>query len=89
MQRNEPPAEGPLPASTPGERGQVMPFSEIINRIIALATAIREHWHEEAPKHYPNFPWIRLDEDPLPPPPQREELRTLLLGLSPAKGPPM
>jgi hypothetical protein len=61
-----------------------MKLSEIINRIIALATAIRQYWDEEGPKRHPNYPVIRLDEDPDPPPPQREELRTLLMGLSPA-----
>jgi hypothetical protein len=59
-------------------------LTEVLRRTIVLATAIRRHWAEEAPTHYRNFPVIFLDEDPLPDPPQYEELRTLLLGLSPA-----
>jgi hypothetical protein len=61
-----------------------MKRTENIRRIIALATAIRRHWNEEAPKHFRSFPVSWGEEPSLPDPPQREELRALLIGLSPA-----
>jgi hypothetical protein len=58
-----------------------MKLSEIINRVISLATAIRGYWAEELPKRHPNYPLINLADNSGPPPPQEKELRAFLKGL--------
>jgi hypothetical protein len=58
-----------------------MKLSEIINRVIALATAIEDYWAVELPKRHPDYPVISFAEDFGPPPPEEKELRDFLKGL--------
>lgn len=56
-----------------------MQFSEVVKRVIDLATAISAYWEAELPKRYPNYPLVGPGEEDPPPPPQEEELRQFLL----------
>jgi hypothetical protein len=59
-----------------------MKMSEIIAKVISLATAIRDYWNVELPKRHPHYPVISLGEDSGPPPPEEQQLKELLSTLS-------
>jgi hypothetical protein len=58
-----------------------MKFSETINRVIALATAIRDYWDAELPKRHLHYPLISPGEDSGPPPPEEKQLSDFLASL--------
>jgi hypothetical protein len=61
---------------------EAMKFSETVNRVIGLATKIREYWDRELPKRHPNYPILNSpDDDDGPPPPEEAELREFLESL--------
>lgn len=62
--------------------GETMPFSDIVNKVIALSEATHAYWATELPKRHPEYPLVRPGEDDGPPPPEEEKLRQLLTGLS-------
>jgi hypothetical protein len=55
-----------------------MNFSAVVQRVIELATAIRNYWDTELPKRHPKYPLVRAGEDSGPPPPEEAELREFL-----------
>ena len=62
-----------------------MKRSELIGRVIELATAIRNQEAAEWLKRYPEGPIVVRASDPLPPPADKTPLRELLLGLPAAE----
>lgn len=67
-----------------GTRNKVLPpvkLSEVLDRVIALATARSAYWDQELPKRCPDYPVVRLTEDFGPPPPEEEQLREFLRSL--------
>jgi hypothetical protein len=57
----------------------VMKFSEVVARVIDLATTINNYWETELPKQHPKYPLVDPNVPDPPPPPQEEELRQFLL----------
>lgn len=55
-----------------------MTRSQLIDRVIDLATRIGEYWDAELPRRHPRYPLIRAGEDSGPPPPEEGALRELL-----------
>ena len=60
-----------------------MAFSDTVQRVIKLATTIRDYWDAELPKRHPDYPLVHEGEDDGPPPPEEAELRALLQSLPP------
>ena len=58
-----------------------MQFSEVVKRVIALATPINEYWERELPKRHPKYPLVDPAVPDPPPPPEEAELRHLLASL--------
>jgi Protein of unknown function (DUF3775) len=58
-----------------------MKLSQAVEKVIALARAIREYWETELPKRHPDYPVVRPGEKPLPPPAQEKQLTKLLATL--------
>ena len=66
-----------------GRKGFPVQLSDAIQRVIQLATAVRDYWDAELPKRHPNYPIIRSGDDSGPPPPEEAELRQLFQSLPP------
>jgi len=58
-----------------------MSFSETAERVVNLATAIRDYWNTELPKRHPNYPVVSPGEDSGPSPPEETELKRFFRGL--------
>ncbi len=58
-----------------------MKFSEVVKRVIDLATPINEYWERELRKRHPKYPLVDPAVPDPPPPPQEEELRQFLRSL--------
>lgn len=58
-----------------------MKLSEAVKKVIRLAKVIREYWETELPKRHPDYPVMSPGEQPLPPPPEEEELAKLFANL--------
>jgi hypothetical protein len=58
-----------------------MKFSKTVNKVIALAEAIRDYWDTELPKRHPDYPFVNPDEEDGPPPPEEKKLKAFLARL--------
>jgi len=58
-----------------------MKLSEVIREVIRLGDASRAYWDRELPKHHPHYPRVRPGEDSGPPPPEDQQIQTLLKNL--------
>jgi len=58
-----------------------MSFSQTLDQVVTLATAIRDFWHAELPKRHARYPFVSPDEDSGPPPREAAELDQLLHSL--------
>ncbi len=55
---------------------------DVVDRAIVLADRARQYWSIELPKAHPQYPVVNLGEGEPAPPPEEQELRTLLEDLS-------
>lgn len=55
-----------------------MTFSEVVERVLPLATAMHGYYEAELPKHYRDYPLMNPGEVDPPPPPEENQLRELL-----------
>jgi hypothetical protein len=53
-------------------------LSEVVKKVIKLATASREYWETELPKRHPDYPLANPGEDSGPPPPEQVQLHEFL-----------
>lgn len=55
-----------------------MRLSEITQRVIELASKVRDYYTVELPKWHPQYPVVGRDEPTAPPPPEEAELKDFL-----------
>ena len=58
-----------------------MNLSESANKVIRLASRVRDYYAAELPKRHPHYPLVGPDEESAPPPPEETELRDFLASL--------
>src|SRR5438552_1893723 len=58
-----------------------MNLSEAANKVIGLASRVRDYYAAELPKRHPHYPLVGPDEKSAPPPPEETELRDFLATL--------
>jgi hypothetical protein len=58
-----------------------MKFSQTVNKVLALAEAVRDYWNVELPKRHPDYPFVNEGDEDGPPPPEQKKLKKLLASL--------